>query len=121
MTDGSTQEEHFWISYLWINSNTNQFQRTVHSVDGEKKNTHPAGVRRLSRRITEEVFRRRMKLSKQVSNFGLEKHNFTKLFNHTSPDELIQEFQYQFCFSIDLGALDKNHNQYNMLCHYYSL
>ena len=42
-------------------------QRTVHSVDG--KNTHPSGVRRLSRRITEEVFRRRTKLSKQVSNF----------------------------------------------------
>ena len=33
------------------------------------KNTHPAGVRRLSQRITEEVFCRRTKLSKQVSNF----------------------------------------------------
>ena len=32
------------------------------------KNTHPAGVSRLSRRITEEVIRRRTKLSKQVSN-----------------------------------------------------
>ena len=30
---------------------------------------HRPGVRRLSRRITEEVFRRRMKQSKQVSNF----------------------------------------------------
>ena len=44
-----------------------QQQRTVHFVDG--KDTHPTGVSRLSRRITEEVFRRRTKLSKQVSNF----------------------------------------------------
>ena len=35
----------------------------------KKKKRHPAGVRRLSRHITEEVFRRRTKLSKQASNF----------------------------------------------------
>ena len=47
--------------------------------------------------------------SPKMDFFGLEKHNFTKLFNHTSPDELIQRtFMVVLDFLNDISlAIDR--------------
>ena len=68
-------------SYTWLKESTTKNC----ALYGLEKNMHPAGVRRLSRRITEEVLRRKTNLFKQVSNCWLasETHNYSILFNYT--------------------------------------